>query len=75
MTTCSPLSETSRAGIALSAPAKNRLRSKRLDEVVEMMAERNLRGADFGGDAVQHAAAKPRAERARAWRWPRGGRP
>ena len=27
MTTCSPLSETSRAGIALSAPAKNRFRS------------------------------------------------
>ena len=65
MTTCSPLSETRRAGMAFNAPAKKRFRSKRLDEVVEVMAERDLGGADFGCQPVEHAAAEPRAQRAR----------
>ena len=49
----------------LERAGEEQVQEQRLDEVVEMMAEGDLRGADLGRDAVQHAAAQPRAQRAR----------
>ena len=49
----------------LERAGEEQVQQQRLDEVVEVMAERDLRGADLGGDAVQDAAAQPRAQRAR----------
>ena len=49
----------------LERAGEEQVQQQRLDEVVEVMAERDLGGADFGRDPVEHAAAQPRAERAR----------
>ena len=64
MTTCSPLSDTSRAGIAFRAPEEE-VQQQRLDEVVGVMPERDLRRADLVGEPVEHAAPQPGAQRAR----------
>ena len=49
----------------LERAGEEQVQQQRLDEVVEVVAERDLGGADLGGDPVEHAAAQPRAERAR----------
>src|ERR1043165_4363977 len=49
----------------LQCAGEKQVEEERLDEVIQVMAEGNLRRADFGGDAVEHAAAQPRAQRAR----------
>ena len=49
----------------LQCAGEEEVQEQRLDEVVEVMAERDLGGADFGGQPVEHAAAEPRAQRAR----------
>src|SRR5258705_13619392 len=49
----------------LERAREEQVQQQRLDEVVEMMAERDLGRADLRGDSVEHPAAQPRAERAR----------
>src|SRR5258705_6829777 len=49
----------------LERAREEQVQQQRLDEVVEMMAERDLGRADLRGDSVEHSAAQPRAERAR----------
>ncbi len=48
----------------LERAREEQVQQQRFDEIVEVMAERDLRGADFRRDAIEHAAAQPRAERA-----------
>ena len=48
----------------LQRPGEEQVEEERLDEVVEMVAERDLRGADLGGDSVEDAAPEPGTERA-----------
>ena len=49
----------------LEGAGEEQIEQQRLDEVVEMMAERDLGRADLTRPAVQHAAPQPRAQRAR----------
>ena len=49
----------------LQRAREEQVQEQRFDEVVEVVAERDLGGADLGRDAVEDAAAQPRAERAR----------
>ena len=48
----------------LERAGEEQVQQQRLDEVVGVMAERDLGRADFLRDAVEHAAAQPRAQRA-----------
>jgi hypothetical protein len=45
-------------------PGEEQVEEQRLDEVVEVVAQRDLGGADLAGDAVEHAAAQPGTQRA-----------
>jgi len=45
----------------LQSPAEEQVQEQRLDDVVAMMAERDLRHAVLGREAVQGAAAQARA--------------
>src|SRR2546421_736835 len=47
----------------LERAGKEQVQQQRLDEVVQMMTEGNLRRADLGGDSVEHPAPQARAER------------
>ena len=49
----------------LERAGEEHVEQQRFDEVVGMMAERDLGRADLGRHPVQHAAAQPRAQRAR----------
>ena len=49
----------------LERAGEEQVEQQRFDEVVGMMAERDLGRADLRGDPVQHAAPQPRAQRAR----------
>ena len=44
------------------ASAEEHVQEQRLDDVVAMVAERDLGGAELVGDAVENAAAQPRAQ-------------
>ena len=48
----------------LQLAAEEQVEEERREHVVAMMAERDLGRAELAGDAVQHAAAQPRAQRA-----------
>src|SRR3954465_13091142 len=49
----------------LQRAGKEQVEEQRLDEVVRVVAERDLRRAFFFRDPVEHAAPQPRAQRAR----------
>src|SRR5688572_14668492 len=49
-------------GHRLETSGEKEVEQQSFDEVVEMVSERDLRGADILGDPVQNAAAQPRAE-------------
>src|SRR5262245_54477948 len=48
----------------LEAALEEQIEQQRLDEVVGMMAERDLRRPELCGDAIEHAAAQPGTQRA-----------
>ncbi len=58
-----PSSDTSLGGMDFSLPPKNMLRNSVCQDVVAMMAERDLGRSQFAGDAIQHAAAQARTQR------------
>jgi hypothetical protein len=49
----------------LEGPGKEQIEQQGLDEVVEVVTERDLARADLGRQPIQDAAAEPRAERTR----------
>ena len=57
-----PSSESSLGG--LEAAAEEEVEEQRLEDVLAMVAQGDLGGADLLGEAVEGAAAQPRAERA-----------
>ncbi len=49
----------------LERAGEERVQQQGLDHVVEVVAERDLGGADFAGESIQHAAPQAGAQRAR----------
>ena len=65
MTMCARSSDTSRGRHRLEAAFEEQVQQQRLDEVVRVMAEGDLRGAHLVREAIERAAAQARAQRAR----------
>ena len=65
MTTFLPSSLTQLGRHRAQRAGEEQVHQQRLGQIVEVMAERDLGGAELGGEPVQHAAPQPRAERAR----------
>src|SRR5262249_25519010 len=51
-------------GHRLELAAEEEVQEERREQIVAVMAERDLRRAKLAGDAIEHAAPEPRAQRA-----------